>query len=374
MNYPFKKKCIRLFSLVLAFVMVAGVFAGCGKAKDPETTPSTEDNVPPGLVEVKPTEATTTPTEAPKPVDKNAAVINTDKTPVRQTPSNDVEAIGHLDKGTTVTIIREVSIAEVGWSLIREGWVKSEALDKSYVPEETTGDDDKPAETKPADNKDDKDDKDNKDDNKTNTTTNNNTKGTPGVVTGSELNIRKDASQTSDRVDSYKYGDRVTILETKNGWGRTNKGWISLNYVYQDGAKGANGCNGVVTASQLNVRSGPGTKYEKVDAINYGGRVNVLERITVDGATWGCTSKGWIAMEHVYVDGTKSTGAGEGTCTGNAVNIRSGPGTNYGAVGSADKGDAITIYTQIKIGEVTWGYVAKGNTKGWMSMQYANMG
>ena len=57
------------------------------------------------------------------------------------------------------------------------------------------------------------------------------------------------------------------------------------------------------------------------------------------------------------------------------ANVRSGPGTNYDSVGSANKYDAITIYTQIEFSEGNvWGYVAKGNIKGWMSMQYANMG
>ena len=386
MNYPFKKTHIRLLSLALVLVLMAGMFSGCGLFTKEETEPTestpTAEEVPPGLVEVKPTETTEPPTEETKPLDKNAAVINTDKTPVRQTPSTDANAIGHLDKGTTVTIIREVSIANVGWSLIREGWVTSDSLDKSYVPEETTGSEpgnDTPAETKPAQSTTNKDD----DKTTTNTTNNNNnntnantntTGGSAAVVTASELNIRKDANQTSERVGAYRHGDRISILETKNGWGRTNKGWVSLNYVYQDGNRGANPCDGVVIASQLNVRTGPGTNYDRATALNFGARVNVLERVTVNGTTWGYVKGGWIAMEHVYIDGTKSTGAGEGTCTGNAVNIRSGPGTNFAAVGSANSGDPITIYTQIEIGNVIWGYVAKGNVKGWMSMAYANMG
>ena len=375
MKYPFKKNHIRMLSLVLVLLMIVGMFAGCGKSKDSETEPSSEEALPPGLVEVKPTDATTTPTEETKPVDKNAAVINADKTPVRQTPSSDAEPIGHLDKGTTVTIIREVSIANVGWSLIREGWVNTDSLDKSYVPQEGEEEEEvkTPAQMQQEESGNNQKEETTKPTTGNNTSTNNG-KGKPGVVTASELNIRKEAKQSSDRVGAYKYGDRITILESKNGWGRTDKGWVSLDYVYEDGEKGANPCDGVVTATQLNIRSGPGTNYDKVNALNYGSRVNVLERVTINKVTWGYVNGGWISMDHVYVDGTKTASGGEGVCTGNAVNIRSGPGTNFGAVGSANSGEAITIYTQIEIGNTVWGYVAKGNVKGWMSMAYASMG
>lgn len=447
MNYSLKKTNLRLVALLLTFLMIVGLFAGCKKNEPEGTTPSTEEAVPPGLVEVKPTEATTVPTEAPAPVDKNAAVINANQVSVRQTPSNDANPIGYLDKGTQVTIIREVSIANVGWTLIREGWVTSDSLDKSFVPEETTGDDETdtpaPEETKPNNNngnssasfigyvsaselnirkeanansarvgaykrgnkvtiletkngwgRTDKGwialehvsqsstDFDNNNNNSNNTNNNNTTNsvgtGTStnakGIITANELNIRKDATQNSDRVGAYKYGDRITIVETKDGWGRTDKGWISLNYVYQDGTKGNNGCKGVVIGDTLNVRSGPGTNYDRVNSLKYGTRVDVLQRITFGDTTWGCINGGWISLDHVYVDGTESVGAGIGSCTGDNVNIRSGPGTNYAAVGSANRDETITIYTQIEIGDITWGYIEKGNVKGWMSMQYANMG
>ena len=142
MNCPFKKNTLRLFSLLLTLIMIVGMFAGCKKTEKETTPPSSseEEILPPGLVEVKPTETTAPTTEATEPMDENAAVINKNDTDVRQTPSMDANPIGKLNKGTQVTIIREVSVGGVGWTLIREGWVKSETLDKSHVsgnPEET---------------------------------------------------------------------------------------------------------------------------------------------------------------------------------------------------------------------------------------------
>ena len=48
------------------------------------------------------------------------------------------------------------------------------------------------------------------------------------------LNIREAPDATSAIVDTYKEGDSVTILEVIDGWGRTDKGWIKLDYVKYD--------------------------------------------------------------------------------------------------------------------------------------------
>ena len=444
MNCPFKKNTLRLFSLLLTLIMIVGMFAGCKKTEKETTPPSSseEEILPPGLVEVKPTETTAPTTEATEPMDENAAVINKNDTDVRQTPSMDANPIGKLNKGTQVTIIREVSVGGVGWTLIREGWVKSETLDKSHVSGNT--EETKPIQT-PAQMENNQGNttpnnttsgssyrgtitanpelnirrepnqgstvvgaykrntqvtiletkngwgrtekgwislqyvsqSGGSTNTNTNTNTNNNTTTTTGGTKGiilTELNIRKEASQNSDRVGGYKYGDRVTIQETSNGWGRTDKGWISLNYVYQDGTTGTNACKGVVVGEGLNVRSGPGTQYDRVNSLGFGTRVSILQRIDVGDTTWGCINGGWISLDHVYIDGTEADGAGIGSCSGNNVNVRSGPGTNHGAVGTANNGDTLTIYTQIEIGNTTWGYVEVNNVKGWMSMAYANMG
>lgn len=366
MNCFFKKPHSRLLCLALVFLLVIGIFAGCKKDSGEDTTPSTEDNLPPGLVEVKPTETTEPTTEPTVPLDKNSAIVIVDKAEVRQTPSMDDNPIGSVEKGKVVTIVREVNIGGTGWTLIREGWVLTNEIERAQDPDDTgddsTGDDKTNEDNKPDDNKD-----NNKDDNKT---TNTGT-GTKGIVTASELNVRKEANQNSDRVAVYVKGDRITILETKGGWGRTDKGWVSLNYVYQDGTQGANPANGVITGNGLNVRSGPGTKYDRVDTLNFGARVNILERITVGGKEWGCIKGGWISMEYVYVDGTQGAAAGTGTVNGDQVNVRSGPGTNFGSVGSKNTGDPVTIYAQFQIGDMTWGCIGNGQ---WISMKYVNMG
>ena len=185
-----------------------------------------------------------------------------------------------------------------------------------------------------------------------------------------QLNIRESAATTANRAGSYSYGDRITILETSNGWGRTDKGWVSLNYVYQDGTTGTNTAKGIVTGTTLNVRSGPGTNYNSVATYNSMTRVNILEQVKVGGTTWGCTKDGWISLDYVYIDGTTGEGAGTGTVSGSNVNIRSGPGTGYNIVGSYNRGDTVEIYAQFTFGNTKWGCT----NKGWVSMDYVEVG
>ena len=106
-----------------------------------------------------------------------------------------------------------------------------------------------------------------------------------------------------------------------------------------------------------------------MDTLVAGDRVNILQRITYGDTTWGCTKDGWIAMNYIYVDGTTGEGSGNGTVTGNGVNIRSGPGTGYDVVGSLNEGDDVKIYAQFKIGNMTWGCTDNG----WISMNFVEI-
>lgn len=51
------------------------------------------------------------------------------------------------------------------------------------------------------------------------------------VTTEKPLNIRAEASARSVVVGSYEPGTAITILERNDGWGRTDRGWIFMDYV-----------------------------------------------------------------------------------------------------------------------------------------------
>lgn len=127
-----------------------------------------------------------------------------------------------------------------------------------------------------------------------------------GMVTATELNIRKGPGTDYDRVGSYYFNARVTIYARNGKWGQTKDGWISMDYVYVDGTVGnMNSEKGTLTGDYVNVRSGPGTQYDAVRSTRKGDRVTILHKVTINGQDWGCISDGWIFMDYVMLDKDK---------------------------------------------------------------------
>ena len=54
------------------------------------------------------------------------------------------------------------------------------------------------------------------------------------VIAKTNLNCRSGAGILFSRVGIYKPGSIITILEEKNGWGKTNSGWVSLQYIQKE--------------------------------------------------------------------------------------------------------------------------------------------
>ncbi len=321
---------------------------------------------------VEPDDNTDTPAGETKPEENKddktetniKGVINANVLNIRSEPSTTTGKVqGAYNKGDVVTILETKN----GWGRTNKGWIKMD-----YV--NTTG-------SNSNGNTNNNKDEDDKTDEKPTVTITGNGSTTVqfrGIVTASELNVRANADQSATRVGSLKYGARVEILEKSGTWGRTKDGWISLNYVYQDGATGTKTGTGTITGDQLNIRSGPGTGYGSVGSYNKGDRVTVLEQFTYNGVTWGCTNKGWISMQYCQLDGAASNDTNTntntnvskaGTVTGDGLHIRSGAGTGFAIVGSLNRGDRVTILSTTVVEGVTWGQTDKG----WVSMAYVKL-
>ncbi len=312
----------------------------------------------------------TTPTETQSQDNTGTAtnikgVVTASELLIRSEGSTNGKIQGSYNKGTSVTILE----VKNGWGRTNKGWVKMDYVNTSGNANTNT----------------------NTSNNTTNTNTNNNTTSNitsngsttvqfRGIVTAKELNIRASASQNADRLGSYKYGDRVEFLEKDGNWARTSKGWISLSFVYQDGTNTDDAVSGVITADELNIRSGPGTGYGSVGAYYEDDDVTILAQFTYGNTTWGCTKKGWISMDYVDVDGSGSSSSSKdddddddtqrGTITADGLRIRSGPGTDYATVGSLEEGDRVTILDREKDDDgTTWGKIKEG----WISMKYVDL-
>lgn len=381
MNFSVIKKGRRILSLTLVLVLLTSLFAGCKKAENPQ------DTAEPGLsLDLTQNNNTTPPqtepvetTEAPV-INENTATV-TSQLNIRSSPSTEATVVGNLYAGDKVEISRREEVTGIDWAYIispTAGWIVMEFVEMDIPTEET------PQEniSTPAGNG-----------NVTAPTqapASSNTQNIKGVINANGLNIRSEASKNGKVQGAYNKGDVVTILETKNGWGRTNKGWISMDYVTTTGSNTSNNTNtnnntnntntnvsgngsttvqlrGVVKVNELNIRASSSADGERVGMYNYGDRVEILEK----SGSWGRTNKGWIHLDYIYQDGTSGKNMIQNaTITGSGLNIRQGPGTGYDVVGSYNSGDKVTILEQFTIGNTTWGCT----NKGWISMQYVNNG
>ena len=442
MNFSNSFKLRKALSLILIMTLMVTAFAGCKKQDTPGAT-DTQPNAGPSLIETKPSESTPEPTETePVVINENTATV-LNQINVRSAPTTESVVTGTLFAGDKVEVSRREELGGIEWAYItspQSGWIVMEYVKMDIEPEKPAGSDtttpagqNQPGdstgngsqnikgvinanglniredasknskivgnyskgdvvtilETKNGWGKTDKgwilmdyvttgnsgssttpnNNTDKDKDDKPNTGNGSTTVQFKGIVTASELNIRSNPSTDGERVGALKAGARVEILEKSGNWGRTKDGWISLDYVYQDGTTGKKTAKGIVTGDQLNIRSGPGTGYASVGSLNYGARVTILEQFTYNGTTWGCTKDGWIAMKYVFVDGTKNDDSEYATITGDELNIRSGPGTGYNSVGTLNKGDEVVVHFILKVGDTSWGNIDKG----WVSMDYVDL-
>jgi len=110
-----------------------------------------------------------------------------------------------------------------------------------------------------------------------------------GYVVADTLNERTGPGTNNGISAVLTKGTKVEIVKEQNGWGQTRDGgWISLAYLKVQ-------CK--VTASTLNVRSGPGLDFDKKGILKKGDLVTIVESKN----NWGKIEKtsNWISLTYV---------------------------------------------------------------------------
>lgn len=201
-----------------------------------------------------------------------------------------------------------------------------------------------------------------------------------GIVTGARvLNVRSGPGTEYEKVGELDEGTKIAIYEVQEVgdsiWGRTKMGWLSMNYIEleekDDGNTDApvttSSIIATVTTNDLNVRSGPGTRYERVDRVNTGDKVQISEICVLDKVLWGKTQIGWLCMSYVSIDST-SDGSLQlsGTVNATELMIRSSAGSDGKAVGRYHSGEKIVVTELRAVDYVPWGKTDKG----WVCMSY----
>ena len=143
------------------------------------------------------------------------------------------------------------------------------------------------------------------------------------TVTADSLRLRGEASTSSATVAQAPKGAQVTVEEDAgNGWYKvtygSQTGYMSgawLTVTLEDGTviPATEGTEpeqqrGLVTASVLNVRSGPATTYDKVTTLKAG---TVVDIVADPGNGWYQIESGYVSAEYIVLVGADYSGSSE---------------------------------------------------------------
>ena len=145
-----------------------------------------------------------------------------------------------------------------------------------------------------------------------------------GRINDGPLNVRSGPGTGYSKCGKINAGAEVEILETLDGWYRIPEGYISASYVTMLSTEsatdlpaeaaapaespaeaGSASLMGRVITGSLNIRSGPGTDYDKCGKVYAGKTVEILE--TLDG--WYRIPEGYVSADYIRVMDESDTAA-----------------------------------------------------------------
>ena len=286
---------------------------------------------------------------------------------VRVAPGVGNATCGALKKGAQVKIYAQTTVNNVLWGKVDQGWVCMNYVQLTNTVTPGTGN--------------------------TTTTPSGTVIATGTVKANTNLNVRNGAGVGYARVGSLTSGTVVNIYErvTVNGaeWGRIGVNqWVCMAYLVLNNTNGtvvtpgtsgtttATTGTGIVTSStNLNVRNGAGTNYQKVSYLRPGTQVTIYEVVQNGSQLWGRIGVNqWVCMTYIRMSGTTtgtttipSTGY-QGRVTTN-MNVRAAAGTNNAIVGRLTAGTTVVVYELTSVNGVSWGRIANG----WVCMNYIQL-
>lgn len=199
------------------------------------------------------------------------------------------------------------------------------------------------------------------------------------VVTASALNVRSGPSTAYARIGTVYSGQSFAVTGTSDGWHRIGwngrEAWVSGNWVTVSSVSSPTG-TGTVTATVLNVRTGPSTSYAII------GRALAGQPYPVLGSSGGWyriqfgTREAWVSGDHLRVtasapapSGPTATTTSPRYVTTRLLNVRSGPSTADAVVGRVMLGARLEV-TGSSNG---WYRVTHSGGSGWVSGSYTTV-
>lgn len=249
-----------------------------------------------------PAEPDEDPDAVPETTGGLSGTVNVNNTlRIRSGPGTTYSEVGYLRRGQTVEILEQKTSGATVWGRIEKGWVCMDYIITETAAPEEPGDTDTDQETvqKPQSQPEQE---------ITDSVIRTESTAIDGRITADALRIRSGPGAVNSIVGFYYTNDRVFIGEKalvgSVYWGKTNRGWISMDYVSTDlsgeePARPAEGDTKTVIADCLRIRKDAGTGHKIVGFLYEGDSTVVFDTKTVDGNVWGRVEKGWICMDYV---------------------------------------------------------------------------
>lgn len=220
--------------------------------------------------------------------------------------------------------------------------------------------------------------------------------GKTAIVTGSGVNVRAGPGTNFGKTGFVNKGNKLEVITEKNGWYQLKlasgkAGWVIGSYLSISGSavtpvKPAIPNSNVtisktatVAASNVNVRSGPGTGFAKIITVNKPQQFKVIK----ESAGWynldlGNGRNGWILGKLLTIKtitvpsgNTGSTNPATNvadstylTVKGSIVNVRAGAGTGFKVVGKVKAGEK---YAVVKKSGDWYLVVLPNKVQGWVA-------
>ena len=125
-----------------------------------------------------------------------------------------------------------------------------------------------------------------------------------------------------------------------------------------------------ITASSLNVRRGPGTEFKIISVLHKNDRVTAIARAKGWYKVRFSGVVGWVSGRYAELVREQRRAATIGRVTATMLNVRAGPSTRYGKVGTVRKGQRLTVLES----RSGWHRVDLGRGRsGWVSGRYLSV-
>ncbi len=170
----------------------------------------------------------------------------------------------------------------------------------------------------------------------------------------------------------------MSVLAAENGWLLVRKndgttGWVFARYTSNPGVAGPVSLAGIgkgkVAVNDLNIRTGPGISYSRIDSLDQGTELKVLAE---EGGwllvrlTYGST--GWVSKSYVS-DYDVVQPNNQIAVNVDGLNFRIGPGTQYWSQETLGRGVTLTVLAA----DNGWLLSRKNDgTTGWVSGRYTS--